>query len=324
MLYSTSIYLFSSIVIVLASEQRLSSLIKSPLIEIISEKPETTNNETTSSTLVTTSGDRGVGNNVDHFFNIIFNFLNNRTFNLGDELINSQQPQQPSSSHQAAAGISSYMNMASNIYKNCSEKLRAECCTNRHYNNNLSFFVCYKCNASSSAECPCLCSNYKETPSSSPSFINPVFDGGDVLETIFGGGESSSEDIEGATASTNQSQFDMTFNFYTLMLSIGLPCLSVLMIVCTLASFAYCCKYRNMESSSNRDASQSSSSTANEIAGGNTNLSFIYLDMDRDDRRKYQDDPGPPKYNEIFQKSRQPADKLPTYKSFREKSKQLF
>ena len=266
-------------------------------------------------------------NNIDQFFNIILNLLNNKTYNylkerdeysdlpVSDKSANNKI-NNPSASILVPTS-NSYLQLTK-LYKNCSAKLQIDCCTVIGNLNNKNFsFICYQCdtasftasnnsnnntkqpNNDSEADCPCLC-NLALISFTSNNY--PVL-GSDVAE-----------DAE-------SPNYEISLNFYTLILSIGLPCISILMMICTLISLVYCCKLRSKNTSNTSNREAASNETHND--GGNTNLSFIYVDVDaqygsaNSERRKY--DGEPPKYNEIFTKSRQ-IDKLPTYKSFRQKN----
>lgn len=110
----------------------------------------------------------------------------------------------------------------------------------------------------------------------------------------------------------SKTNFDVSINVYTLMLSIGMPCLSIVMIIFTLISLTYCCKSRFIGHSTSGSQVHTEATNAFE----NPNLSFVYVDFDENYQSNKKEEP--PKYNEIFTSSQQ-VDKLPTYNSFREK-----
>lgn len=110
----------------------------------------------------------------------------------------------------------------------------------------------------------------------------------------------------------SHTNFDVSISIYTLMLSIGMPCLSIIMIIFTLISLTYCCKSRFINQSTS--GSQVHTEATNPFE--NPNLSFVYVDFDENYQSNKKEEP--PKYNEIFISSQQ-VDKLPTYNSFREK-----
>lgn len=110
----------------------------------------------------------------------------------------------------------------------------------------------------------------------------------------------------------SNTNFDVSINMYTLMISIGMPCLSIVMIIFTLISLTYCCKSRFI----NQSNSGSQINNENTNVYENPNLSFVYVDFDENYQSYKKEEP--PKYNEILSKSQQ-VDKLPTYNSFREK-----
>ncbi|CAF0861094.1 unnamed protein product [Brachionus calyciflorus] len=114
----------------------------------------------------------------------------------------------------------------------------------------------------------------------------------------------------------SKPNFDVSINAYTLILSIGMPCLSIVMIICTLISLTYCCKSRIIGRRNVR--SQENSENSNPLA--NPNISFIYVDFDSTNQSNKKEEP--PNYNEIFSSSTQ-VDKLPTYNSFREKNAKI-
>jgi hypothetical protein len=175
--------------------------------------------------------------------------------------------------------------------------------------------------ANATAVCPCLCNlELISFTANMNGMMNPV---------LVGGSSGELDEIE-------NSNYEISLNFYTLILSIGLPCISILMIICTLISFAYCCKLRSVNNRSRSAAAAENTIDRNGCQLGNTNLSFIYVDVDAENGTTAVNDDGvsgasasrkydgePPKYNEIFQKSRN-LDRLPTYKSFKEKSKLPF
>jgi hypothetical protein len=280
------------------------------LIEVLSEVPST---DSPSDRPRPNQPARSRTSNVDHFFNIILSLLNNRTLN---SLIDSRENAENEPSVETGDNFllpTSYLQLTS-MYKNCSAKLQSECCASISDMNSKNFsFVCYQCE--NNTDCPCLCNlALISFTSNSNMIVNPVL-GGDLDEA-------------------DNSSYEISLNFYTLILSIGLPCISILMIICTLISFAYCCKLRSVSSS--LSSGEPSDSDRHGCHLGNTNLSFVYVDIDAensphgcdqtaigmsDASRKY--DGEPPKYAEIFQKSRQ-LDRLPTYKSFKEKSKLPF
>lgn len=110
----------------------------------------------------------------------------------------------------------------------------------------------------------------------------------------------------------SNTNLDVSINIYTLMISIGMPCLSIVMIIFTIISLTYCCKSKFL----NESTSGPQGHTENRNVFENPNLSFVYVDFDENYQSSKKEEP--PKYNEILTKSQQ-VDKLPTYNSFREK-----
>jgi hypothetical protein len=253
--------------------------------------------------------------NIDKFFNIILNMLNNRTLSTYLETESPIFDEPPTLPPSLPILVPSSNSFLSSIYNNCSPKQQQECCSSivnsntNNKNGNFSF-ICYQCKLDNNefASCPCLCSTSNlateifSVTKSTNAYLNRITN--DPLGAEF-----------------SDLNYEITLNFYSLMLSIGLPCLVILMIMLSLVGLAYCYRrfnnIRNRRNNSNRDIN-SRGSPGCESTFANTNLSFIYTDIDAENSRKINEEP--PKYNEIFQKSQQ-VDKLPTYKSFRAKFK---
>ncbi len=89
-----------------------------------------------------------------------------------------------------------------------------------------------------------------------------------------------------------------------------MPTIAVLMLICTVFSITWCRRPTVERSDINQ-------LTANDHSVSISNISEVYDDIDSKRSRE-----PPPKYSEIFKNSI--VDKLPTYKSFREKKIVLF
>lgn len=102
---------------------------------------------------------------------------------------------------------------------------------------------------------------------------------------------------------------DVSFSAYTLILSIGLPSVSIILIICTLLSITYCCKPRPL-----RNADNSTVNNGSPVSVSNLSLVYINLDENNNNVNKIVKEP-PPKYSDYIKSSF--VDKLPSYKSFR-------
>ena len=171
-------------------------------------------------------------------------------------------------------------------------------CTNSVLNNCCSQTVLDICDVCEEP-CPCLCTQKRSITESSvsPSISQPL--------------------TQPATASES-----ISFSAYTLILSVGLPSVSIILIICTLLSITYCCKPRPIR------ASDINSTANNEPAVSVSNLSLVYINLDENNNGNLGDSTTnlnstknpkepPPKYSDYIKSSF--VDKLPSYKSFRGK-----
>ena len=170
--------------------------------------------------------------------------------------------------------ISNYINISS--FKPCPTSFFLDCCND-----------VVVCSSNCNSYCPCQCLNQKNV----------------VSQTNFS-----------PTSSIKPSQSilstEVSFSAYTLILSIGLPSVSIILIICTLLTITYCCKSRSSSDGSNFN---------NDVPISVSNLSLVYINLDENNNNNNNlpKEP-PPKYSEYIKSSI--VDKLPSYRSFRTKA----
>jgi hypothetical protein len=169
-------------------------------------------------------------NTLDHIFNILIDLFSNQTY--GETPIATSSGSKPNgqvlssfdleTTDSSSNEMDSFWLQTSSVYpvtfRPCAMAQLETCCQSA--NISASLFICYNCG---DLECPCNCN---ATASLS---LNP---GGGKT------GNGNNRELGGA----GFPGFDFSVSSYTFALSVGLPCVSIFMIICTLVSITYCCR----------------------------------------------------------------------------------
>jgi hypothetical protein len=167
---------------------------------------------------------------------------------------------------------SHFIENTSSNFKSCNKGV-LDCCNNGGI-----------CSSQCNSDCPCQCPNWKNVVNQTN--VSPIKTPS-ILST------------------------EVSFSAYTLILSIGLPSVSIILIICTLLTITYCCKSRSSNDSSNFN---------NDVPISVSNLSLVYINLDENNNNNNITKEPPPKYSDYIKSSI--VDKLPSYKSFRIKAKE--
>jgi hypothetical protein len=255
-------------------------------------------------------------NTIDHIFNILIDLFSNQTFTSKNSSGDDEDEQD------------SVWPLTSSVYptddllrqtpiEQCKSFYLETCCKNS--NISTSLFICYNCQSSDINECPCNCNS------------SIIFNKND-----YGNGKQSTRLPDDTKNSNEFATYDFSLNSYTFALSIGLPCISILFIICSLIGITYCCRSSTnthsshlAHNSSNQHLNVNDINRINGQLDSNGALSVIYVDLDEQNttnettptKTLKENMPPPPTYHELFRS--RTVDRLPTYNSFRQKLSRL-
>ncbi len=153
-------------------------------------------------------------------------------------------------------------------------------------------YICNKCDN----YCPCLCKSK----------------GNAFAGSIIPSAPNQQQQQQQIKPSQMSISSDISFSAYTLILSIGLPSITIILIICTLLSITYCCK------------STTTSNDNDNINNNNpplsvSNISLVYINLDENEKNSSKEQP--PKYSDYVNGG--VIDKLPSYQSFRNNTKKM-